>query len=227
MHAILSKVLMWSEVWSLLIPLAIIIIYRVKGSDMWPVVLYVTIAFVLNLAATLISVYYNSLPSWLQNNNILYNLHSLVRVLLFSWYVISLKLIRPEWLTKIILPVYVTLVLINFIFLESPLFLNTRLFSAESIVLLTLCLLYFISSMRDESDNNWLRHPSFLICAGISFYEAITFFIFLFFYPLLEKNLEFGVLTMKIYSVSYIILCVLLALALYRSRKQSVAIVRR
>lgn len=220
MHYIIGRILQWSEVWSLLIPLTIIFVYRTRVPGMRLVVLYICIAFVLNLAATLISVYRLSLPSSLDNNNILYNLHSFTRVLLFSWYILSLKLIRPSWLPKIILPVYILFVLINFIFFEHPLFLSSRLFSAESIVLLVLCLLFFISSMRDESEINWLRHPSFLVCTGISLYEAITFFIFLFFYPLIEKNREFGMLTMRIFSVSYIILCLLLALALYRSRKK-------
>lgn len=220
MDKIIANVLMWSEVWALLIPLTIIIIFRIKGAAMRPVILYAGIAIALNLAATLISVYRNSLPSSLQNNNILYNLNSLARVLLFSWYILSLKLIRSSWLSKIVLPVYIIFLLINFIFLESPLLLSSRLLSAESIVLLVLCLFFFIRSMQDESDINWLKHPSFLICIGISLYEAINFFIFLFFYPLLENNLEFGMLTMKIFSVSYIILCILLALALRRSHKQ-------
>lgn len=187
---------------------------------MRPIVLYVGIAFALNLAATLSSVYRNSLPSSLQNNNILYNLNSMARVILFGWYILSLKLIRSSWLPKTVLPVYFIFLLINFIFLESPLFLSSRLLSAESIVMLVLCLFFFMRSMQDDSDINWLKHPSFLVCIGISLYEAINFFIFLFFYPLLQSNLEFGMLTMKIFSISYIILCILIALALRRNFKQ-------
>lgn len=190
---------------------------------MRPVIIYVITGLILNLVAILISIYRLSLPDFLQNNNILYNLHSVLRVILLGWYINSLQLIRLSWLSKFILPVYLLFVVVNFIFWENPLFLSTRLLSAESIVLLILCLFFLISSMRDDSDTNWLKHPSFLICIGLCFYEAVNFFIFLFFYPLLENNLQFGMLTMKIFSVSYIIFCILLALSLYRSRKDLAA----
>lgn len=223
MSRIIANVLMWSEVWALLIPLIIIIRFRIKDREMRPIVLYVIIGLLLNLTATLVSVYRLSLPASLQNNNILYNLHSIIRVLLLGWYIHSLKLLKVSWLSKIMFPAYLGFVLVNFILWENPLFLSTRLLSAESIVLLALSLFFLISSMRDDSETNWLKHPSFLICIGLCFYEAVNFFIFLFFYPLLENNMEFGMLTMKIFSVSYIIFCILMALTLYRNHKKEEA----
>ncbi|MBI5857040.1 MAG: hypothetical protein HZB42_05250 [Sphingobacteriales bacterium] len=223
MGRVIANVLMWSEVWALLIPLTIFVRYKINHRSMRPVIIYVITGLILNLVAILISIYRLSLPDFLQNNNILYNLHSVLRVILLGWYINSLQLIRLSWLSKFILPVYLLFVVVNFIFWENPLFLSTRLLSAESIVLLILCLFFLISSMRDDSDTNWLKHPSFLICIGLCFYEAVNFFIFLFFYPLLENNLQFGMLTMKIFSVSYIIFCILLALSLYRSRKDLAA----
>ena len=220
MNDFFNSVLQLSEVWALLIPLAIIVIYRPKEAGMRPIVVYVFIAFILNLAATFISYFHKQLPVYLQNNNLLYNLHSLARVILFSWYILHLKLIRSGWLSKFVLPIFLIFLLINFIFFETPLVLSTPLFSAESIILLILCLYFFMRSMQDESEINWLKHPSFLICTGICMYEALSFFIFLFFHPLFERNPEFGLLTMKIFSVSYIILCILLALAIRRSYKQ-------
>ena len=74
--------------------------------------------------------------------------------------------------------------------------------------------------MQDESETNWLKHPSFLVCTGICLYEATSFFIFLFFYPLVEKNWEFADLTMSIHNVMYVTMCVLLAIALFRYRKK-------
>lgn len=206
-----------------MIPLTIIILFRMKGKGIRYPIIYVFMALVLNSAATLIPFYLNTLPSWLQSNNLFYNMHSITKVVLFSLYFISLGLIKPGWVTKIILPLYIIFVLINLILINSMSTMNISLFTAESIVLLVLSLLYFISSLRDESNNNWIRHPSFLIAAGVSLYEALTFFIFLFYYPLAEKYPELGKLTMKIYSISFIIFCILLALALYRSRKNKLA----
>ncbi len=220
MDGFLNSVIQWSEVWALLIPLAIIILFGTKGSGMLPVVLYICIAFILNLAAIIISIYHDRLPPNFQNNNILYNLHSFVRVLLLGWYITNLKLLSSSRLIKIIIPVYILFVLVNFIFWGNPLLLSSRLFSVESIVLLLLSFLYFFCSMQDESKIDWLKHPSFLVCTAISLYEALSFFIFLFFYPLFEKNPEFGMLTMKIFSVTFLIFCILMALALRKAYKR-------
>ena len=220
MSSFLNLIIQWSEVWALLIPLAIIILFRKKGRGMLPVVLYICIAFILNLAAVIISIYHERMPAYFQNNNVIYNLHSFLRVLLLGWYIINLKLLRSSRLVKIVLTVYILFVLINFIFWENPLLLSSHLFSAESFVLLVLSFLYFFRSMQDESKIDWLKHPSFLVCTGISLYEALSFFIFLFFYPLFEKNPEFGMLTMKIFSISYIIFCIFLALALLKNYKR-------
>ena len=220
MNNFLNAIINWSEVWSLVIPLTIILIYRPEGSGIKPLVLYITIAFVLNTVATIMVEYYFSMPAWLKNNNVLYNLHSLIRVLFFSWYIMTIRKYRFPVIQKILLGAYLVIVFANFIFLESPFFLSSHLFATESIILLVLCLSFFFRSLQDESQVNWLKHPAFLVCTGIIIYEATSFFIFLFFYPLVEKNKEFGDLTLSIHNVMYVILCIMLALALYGSRKQ-------
>lgn len=220
MNGLLFKILIWSEVWAPVIPLLIIIIYGTKGKLLTPVAIYVFVGLLLNTAATLISYFYFDLPSWLRNNNILYNLHSVARVILFGWYITNLTLVRPAWLRKMALIIYSFFVLLNLIFIQTVSKINVYLLSGESVILLALCIIYFINSLRD--DNDWLKDPSFLVCAGVSFYEAITFFIFLFYYQILNHK-EFGMVTMQIYSVSYIILCLLLAFALYGSRKKAPA----
>jgi len=183
------------------------------------IVLYICIAFVLNLVSTTIFVHHYVMPPFLRNNNVFYNLHSCVRVILFSWYILSFKLPRFSLLLKIILPAYLIFAIINFVFFESLFIFSSRVFSIESIILLILCILYFISSMQDESGTNWLKHPSFIVCTGISLYESVNFFIFLFFYPLFENNPEFGKMTMTIANMMYVILCLLLALALRKNFK--------
>jgi len=223
---IFQLLLDWSEVWALLIPLTIIIIYKPRGNYIRLLVWYVIIGFILNLIANLMLEYYYLVPSWMYvkgrvNNNIVYNIHSVLRVLLFSWYLISIREYKYPVIQKIFLGAYLLFVFINFIFLQSPLFLSTNLYAAESIVLLIMCLAYFFRSIQDESQTNWLKHPSFLICTGISLYEGITFFIFLFFYPLSKKEPEFFVVTMRIYTFTYFLLCLLLALAFYKTKKQT------
>jgi hypothetical protein len=215
----------WSEVWALLIPLLVAIISRPAGENIRLLVWYVVLGFLLNVTAMLMQYNYLS-PRWMYidgmtNNNIIYNIHSIIRVLLFSWYIITIRKYNYSVILKTILLGYIVFLFINFIFFESIFYISSLLFAAESIVLLIMCMFYFFHSIQDESQLNWLKHPSFLVCAGLSFYEAITFFIFLFLYPLSQKDetLKFFVLTMRIYNITYVIFCILLALAFYRSRK--------
>ena len=211
--------------WALLIPLAVIWKYKPGGKVVRPLILYVIIAFFLNLIATIMA-QSASLPGWLKNNNVLYNIHSVTRVVLFSWYVLSVRRSLFPLNLKTLLIVYLAGVIINFLFLETPFYLSSRLFSAESIILLIICLFYYLRSIQDDSSTNWLRHSSFLVCTGICVYEALTFFIFLFFYPLHNRDSaywdpSFAIATMRIYTVIYVLLCLLLALGLYKSRKES------
>ena len=214
----------WSEVWALLIPLIIIIIYKPKEKNIRILISYVIIGFLSNLIATFMVEFYDVMPDWayrnnMINNNILYNFHSIIRVLFFSWYIITIREYRFSFLLKISLLVYLVFVLFNFIFNESMFYLGTWHYIAESLVLLVICFSYFLSSIQDESETNWLKHPSFLVCAGISLYEVITFLIFLFFYPLSQKDQSFFVVTMEIYHIMFVLLCILLALAFYKSKK--------
>ena len=210
-----------SEVLALLIPLMIFVFYKPDRTKMRYIIAYTITAFVLNLITFLLYVYHSYLPSYLQNNNILYNLSSLIRVLFFGLYIYHIKPYRFQIVHKIVFAAYFIYALVNFTFIQSPFFLSNTFLAAESIVLLIFCLFFFLSFMQDDSETNWLRQPSFLICIGICLYECVIFFIFLFFYALSQKNPSFGVITLYIYYSVFIILCILLGLALYRSRKNN------
>ncbi|MES1197942.1 MAG: hypothetical protein ABUL41_01540 [Chitinophagaceae bacterium] len=211
----------WSEVWALLIPLVIILRSRPLLSAMYPIVFYVWFALVLNSISTTMFVFHKSMPSFLQNNNILYNLHSILRVTCLGFYIYNVRKHRYSFLYKILIGLYALFVVSNFIFFESILLFSTRIFAAESIILLILCLTFFVNSIQDDSDTNWLKHPAFLICGGISFYEAVNFFIFLLFYPL-SVDESFIQSMWTVHNITYVILCITIALALYSSYKKSI-----
>lgn len=217
-------ILDWSEVWALLIPLLIIVRYRPKGKSAGPLTGYVIAGFLLNLLAICMVEFHQYVPGWMYiddfiNNNIVYNTHSLVRVLFLSAYILAVRPYRFPVLLKTLLAAYLVFILINFSFFSSPFYLDTKLFAAESIVLLLMCFTYFFHSLHDESKTNWLKHPAFIVCTGVCLYEVITFFIFLFFYPLSITNTSFFVVTMRIYTLAFILLCILLAVALYKTAK--------
>lgn len=211
----------WSEVWALFIPLTIIILYKIKTSEFRTIVFYVWTAVPISLIANAQAaiIHYGDktmLPDFLQTNHILYNVHSIIRVLLFGWLITNIRLMKEYILPRIAIPLYIILLIANFSFRGSIWSFDPFVFVLEGLLLLTLCLSFFFLSIKDNSETIWMDEPVFIICAGISLYEAINFFIFLFFDALQIKNPSFGRVTMEIFSVSYIILCILLAIMLFR-----------
>ncbi len=181
MDHILKSIRDWSEVWALLIPLAVIFITRKNKKEMRPIVLYVWVGLCLSLVSTIMYVYHKQMPAWLQNNNLIYNVHSIVRLIFFSWFIRQFKFNRPSTIHYILLAAYGIFIVINFILWDPPhLFSNTH-FIAESIFLLAFTIMFFFRAMQDESETDWIKQPAFLVCAGISLYEAVNFFTFLFF----------------------------------------------
>jgi hypothetical protein len=110
---------------------------------------------------------------------------------------------------------------INFIVFEYFLEFSSRIFAGESVILLMLCITYFLGTILDEETDLTVRRPEFLICAGVSLYESINYFIYLFFDALLKINMDFGFKTMKISKYSNILVGVLIGIALYQSYKKS------
>ena len=220
MNEILHTIRNWSEAWALLIPLTIIFIYRFRIPGMFPIMIYVCLALLLNTASTTMFVFHKSMPSFLQNNNILYNIHSFLRVTCFGLFIYHIRKHRYSFIYRGLIVVYIIFVVCNFIFFESILIFSSRIFSAESIVLLILCFSFFVRSIQDESDTNWIKHPAFLICGGVSFYEAVNFFIFLLFYPLSAKDAKFISALWTVHNITFIILCLTIAQALYSSHKK-------
>jgi hypothetical protein len=211
----------WSEGWAMLIPLLAIFIFRPKGRHVWLLITYVIIAFAVNFFAQLVLQCYYLFPDNFSNsNNIYYNIHVVVRVLILGWYIISVRPYKYHVLLNALLILFIAFTLINFTFFESPLLLSIRLFAAGNITLIICCVSYFLRSILEDSTVNWLKHPSFIVCTAVCLYEAVTFFIFLFIYPLSYTDPEFGLVTLRIYQVILVLFGILLAIALYRYRKQ-------
>lgn len=211
----------WSEGWAMFIPLLAIMVYRPKGKYVNLIITYVVLAFLVNLFAQLVVQYYYWFPDkFSENNNIYYNLHVIVRVLILGCYIISVRPYKYHVLLKALLILFIAFTIINFSFFESPLLLSIRLFAAGNITLIICCVSYFLRSILEDSTVNWLKHPSFIVCTAVCLYEAVTFFIFLFIYPLSYTDPEFGLVTLRIYQVILVLFGILLAIALYRYKQQ-------
>lgn len=213
----------WSEVWALLIPLVVILRRPHRYRECMPLVIYILIAILLNIIAVLIQLYRDVMPDYMQNNNLFYNLHAVARVYLFSWYIGLINQKKFRTVTAVAIVLFSIFLAANFIFSESILELSKWLPVAETVILLLLCMKYFLFSIKDDSETDWTREPSFTACTAIALYVAATFFVFLFItspWVAYKVNQQFALFIAEFYKVIFVIFCVLLAIAIHRSNKK-------
>ncbi len=212
-----------AEVWALLMPL--IFIFPLSRLEGWqkPVAVYVILALVLNSIATLISnsADFHSLLH-IKSNVIFYNIHSVVRFVCFSYFFILLKQRRYSTLRKLLPVLYVIMFFINFLFFDDFFYrrsISGNLLTIESYLLLAYCMLFFLASLKeDEAIMN--KGPELLIIVGLSIYVVMNFFLFLFYVPMMNENSKLADNMWTVHNIAYIILCICIALAFYRSNKQ-------
>lgn len=222
MGKILKEILDWSEVWALLIPLAILVLKKNKlPFYLKPVQVYIYVALVLNIIIDLISKYK---IKWglgpedlLWNNNFLYNIQSVLRLFLFAWFFI---LLRQRFMNRIkaFLPfLFLIFLLVNFFAYEKFIprgnneSFSSRLLATESALLLFYCLQYFIFLVIEDKATPLSRRPGFWVVAGLSVYVAVSFFIFLFYDYLVKVTWDFAVGIWDVHNIVFIILCICLA----------------
>ena len=215
------KILEWSEVWALLIPLVILLFRRQQPATLKPVIIYLWIAFILNLSIdiiTAINIYHHNFDL---SNNTLYNIHSVVRFVCFSLYFIQLPQTSFVKFKKLLTVVFLIFVVINFGFFEN--FFNFDSFSGnllatEAYLLLIFCMLYYLSELKDDS-KNLFNGPDFWVVTGLSIYVVVNFFVFLFYLPMIDVDLDLAVNIWNVHNIAFIIFCVFIAKGLYGSHR--------
>ncbi len=203
----------------------LIFIFPLRKLSGWqkPVAVYVILALVLNSIATLISSSddFHSLIH-VKSNVIFYNIHSIVRFVCFSYFFILLKQKRYTFLKKLLPVLYVIMFLINFLFFDNFFYsgsISGNLLTIESYLLLVYCMLFFLAGLKeDEAIMN--KGPELWIIVGLSIYVVINFFLFLFYAPMMKENSHLADNMWTVHNVAYIILCICIAMAFYRSNKQ-------
>jgi len=216
---IIQLIVDWSEVWALLVPM----LFCKKQPVLFkPVVFYIFIAFFINLAVDIIWKFRTMIPTAFNSNNYLYNLHSIVRFLLFSLFFIRLNQPYLLILKKAIPILFMAFVLINFGFWEN--FFNywqfsSRLLSVEAFFLIFYSLQYYLFKINENVEVD-IFTPDFWVVTGLGIYMTINFFIFLLHNELTIRLQSFSISLWKVHDVSYIIFNLFLAKALYESSKQ-------
>lgn len=221
MNSTIQILLDWSEVWAPLIPITVFVLRREQPIFMRPVIAYLVIGLLINIVCDVIGDFKTLLPSWMQSNNPLYNVHSIIRFICFSLFFILLK---QQYFIKLkyILPVIAVIIIGgNFLFEEdfgNPDHLSGNLLSTEAYILLIYCMLYYLSKLRDEVDDI-ASGPDFWVVTGLSVYVVINFFVFLFYVPMINQNGNLAENMWNVHNIAYIILCVFLTKAFYESAR--------
>ena len=111
---------------------------------------------------------------------------------------------------------YITLVLLNYLFLENYFdknAINGNLFTIEAYFLLIYCLLYYLSQLRDETED-FRQNKEFWIVTGLSIYVVINFFMFLFYVPMIQQNELLAEKMWSVHNMAYILLCLFITKAI-------------
>lgn len=215
---LIELILDWSEVWAVLIPLFILLTVRKRQPFfLKPVIVYLWAALIMNLSADVIADFKSFFPDWLQSNNPLYNVHSMVRFGCFSYFFIIIKKSKASVFKKIIPFILGLFVIINFSSFEdffNPQNLSGSLLAVEAYLLLIYCMEYYLSQLRHEVERI-SGEKDFWIVTGLSIFVVINFFLFLFYVPMIKENPALAGKMWNVHNVAYIIFCILIAKAFY------------
>ncbi len=208
----------WSEVWSIFIPLAVLLFYKKQPKIHQIVIVYLLIALACNFSADIIWKR-NRLGLTLpfDNNNPIYNVHSIIRLILFSLYFIRLKQPFLVIVKRIIPVLFIVFVFINFYYFEDffKRSISNRLHAVEAGLLLFYCLQYYIYTLHQEGVN-YLSLSSFWIVTGLSVFVVISFPIYLYYPYLLKEYIQFTKEIWLIQKISFLIFCLFTAKAFYK-----------
>jgi hypothetical protein len=217
----LLKILDWSEVWALIIPLIVLLFNRRQPTILKPIIIYLWLAFILNLSIDiifLINVYYHKA---VMSNNFLYNIHSVVRLVCFCLYFNQLSQASFTKFKKGLAAVSVVFIVINFSIFEKFFNYDTfsgNLLSAEAYILLVYCMLYYLTELKNDSDNLF-NTPHFWIVTGLSIYVVINFFVFLFYIPMFDVDANLAANIWHVHNIAFIIFCLFITKGLYGSHR--------
>jgi hypothetical protein len=181
------------------------------------VIVYLWAAFFINLIANIIGDFKDMFPWWMQSNNPLYNLHSIVRFACFASFFMALKQPHFSVLKKVLPFLSLSFIIFNFTLNESffyPEHISGNLHAAEAYLLLIYCLIYYLSELKEESETI-AAAQEFWVTTGLCIYVVINFFVFLFYVPLINQGEQLANEMWDIHNVAYIFLCLFIAKAFY------------
>jgi hypothetical protein len=157
------------------------------------------------------------LPQWLHSNNILYNIHSIVRFFCFSYFFLLLGKNFRGVIDKLVNLCALVFIVYNFIFIEkfnNVDHLSGNLLATEAYILLIYCMQYYLLQLKTDTAD-FTRKKDLLVITGLSIYVVINFFVFLFYVPMLTENPNLAEHMWSVHNLAYITLCIFIAKAFY------------
>jgi len=221
MGVLLHNILDWSEAWAPLVPLIVLSRRKEQPDYLKPVVLYIWFALVTNTLIDVCWKFRNVIPVPWNSNNWLYNLHSLVRLWLFSRFFILLDHPFLRRLKRLAPLLFFGFAIADFSCCEKffdYFNLSSRLLAIEAGLLLFYCLQYYFYKVKEDEELG-RSHPDFWVVTGLGIYMAINFFIFLLYKELSVYYTRFAVDIWSVHNLSYILLHLFLAKALAEGRQ--------
>lgn len=210
-------VLDWAEIWAPTIPILVLLVYRKQPSHLKFVIIYSWVAWFLNLFIDGIWKLENYLPNWLQSNNPVYNIESVLRFICFALFFINLSPKQFYWFKRILALIFILFLFVNFFFFENFFFyesLSENLLTTEAYILLAYCMQYYLAEL--DSDNEDLtQQPEFWVVTGLSIFLTVSFFVFLFYTQLLRIDGNLSDNMWYFHNIALIFFCVFLAKAFY------------
>lgn len=219
------EILDWLEVWALFIPLIALLKKNKRPGYLKPVIIYVWLALIINLFANLswkLKAHYD-FPVWYQTNTYFYNIHSIARFFLFSWFFIKLKQPFLSTPKKIIPVIFLIFIIVNFVFFEPFVnywyengklnsILSSHLLSLEAGLMLLYCLQYYLYLMKEEQ-TFFTKLPSLWVVTGLSIFVVVGFPIYLFYTAAITHSKDFIINIWLVQKIAFLIFCILIAKA--------------
>jgi len=200
----------------MVIPLSVLLFRRKQPSSLRPVIVYLWLGFLVNVAIDAIMAINGLLHNFNLSNNPLYNIHSVVRFACFSFYFIHLQKNSFATLKKFLALLGLTFLVVNFIFFENffnPDSFSGNLLTVEAYLLLIYCMLHYLAELND--DENLFNGPHFWVVTGLAIYLVTNFFVFLFYTPMLSVDVKLAVNIWNVHNIVFIIFCIFIAKAFY------------
>ena len=216
MMLLIKEIIDWAEVWTVLIPLFILLKHNKQPRNFKPVIIYLWVALFLNTAADVI---------WkraklhlflsVDNNNPIYNTHSIIRLLLFSWFFNTLDQSFLKPLKQILPFVFLLFVFINFMYYDNYFDrkISFRLYSLEAGILLIYCLQYYFSLLLSKHETFVTDLSSFWIVTGLSIFVIVGLPVYVFYNTLLINHVEFAKKIWLAPKISFAVFCILISQA--------------